>query len=461
MIQTIANKIEEMLEDEAPIKIEQGQVFKSGINPQLDEWREISSGGKKWILDYQEKLIQETGIMTLKIKFNKVFGYFIEVSMGQKNNVPDYFIRKQTLTNAERFSTEELTNYQEKILKAADEILAIEYNMFETLCEEILQDTSVLQDIADEIADIDCLSSFAELAKEKKYCQPEICEENILEIKEGRHPVVENLCQHFIANDLYLDQNTNFLLLSGPNMAGKSTYLRQNALIIYLTHIGCFVPATSAKIGLVDRIFTRVGAGDDLSAGESTFMIEMLEASAILHNATEKSFVILDELGRGTSTFDGLSLAWAMSEYIHDTLKAKCIFATHYHELIRAIDTMKRAKNISVAVLENEKQGVVFLHKIIQGGADKSYGIEVAKLAGVPQDILQRAQVLLENLENKKQQQEKALQMNLFDEPLVKSKKPVLLKKSIVETEIQEMNIDTLSPLEALQFLHDLQKKLL
>ena len=449
-----------MLEDEAPIKIEQGQVFKNGVNTQLDEWRNISRGGKKWILDYQEKLIQETGIVTLKIKFNKVFGYFIEVSIGQKDNVPSYFIRKQTLTNAERFSTEELTTYQEKILKAADEILAIEYRMFEDLCEDILKETSVLQDIADEIAEIDCLSSFAELAKENNYCQPEICEENILEIKEGRHPVVETLCDHFIANDLYLDQDTNFLLLSGPNMAGKSTYLRQNALIIYLTHIGCFVPATAAKVGLVDRIFTRVGAGDNLSAGESTFMIEMLEASMILHNATEKSFIILDELGRGTSTFDGLSLAWAMSEYIHDRLKAKCIFATHYHELIHAIENMERSSNVSVAVLENEKQGVVFLHKIIQGGADKSYGIEVAKLAGVPQDVLKRAQVLLEGLENKKVQQEKALQMNLFDSVPVKKEEVVSLKKSEVEIKIKEMNIDSVTPLVALKFLHDLKKKL-
>ena len=369
-LEELEQQLSAMLEDEAPIKIEQGGVFKSGVNKELDEWRSISKGGKDWLLEYQQKLIKETGISTLKIKFNRVFGYFVEVSAGQKENVPDYFIRKQTLTNAERFTTEELMEYQGKVLKAEEEILRIETQMFDSLCEEVVSSAEPLQELADEIAGIDVLSSFAELAVNNKYCKPELVEENILDVEEGRHPVIETLTDQFISNDISLSESMKFILLSGPNMAGKSTYLRQNALIIYLAHIGCFVAASSAKIGLVDQIFTRVGAGDNLSSGESTFMMEMLEASTILHNATERSFIILDELGRGTSTFDGLSLAWAMSEHIHNKLEAKCIFATHYHELIEPVDEMERAKNLSVAVLENESQGVVFLHKIVEGGAD-------------------------------------------------------------------------------------------
>ncbi|MBT4937457.1 hypothetical protein HON22_06085 [Candidatus Peregrinibacteria bacterium] len=331
--------------------------------------------------------------------------------------------------------------------------------MFDTLCDEVMSYTEPLQELADEIAEIDVLSSFAELAVDNKYCKPEIISENILEVEEGRHPVVETLTDQFISNDISFDETNRFILLSGPNMAGKSTYLRQNAIIIYLAHIGCFVPASSAKIGLVDQIFTRVGAGDNLSSGESTFMMEMLEASTILHNATESSFIILDELGRGTSTFDGLSIAWAMTEHIHNKLGAKCIFATHYHELIEPINEMKRAKNLSVAVLENESQGVVFLHKIVEGGADKSYGIEVARLAGVPQNILSRAKVILSQLEEKKQKQEQALQMSLFDTqvktPFTKEKAK---EESELEKRLEKIDVNNMSPMEALQFIHELKR---
>ena len=461
-LEELEQQLSAMLEDEAPIKIEQGGVFKSGVNKELDEWRSISKGGKDWLLEYQQKLIKETGISTLKIKFNRVFGYFVEVSAGQKENVPDYFIRKQTLTNAERFTTEELMEYQGKVLKAEEEILRIETQMFDSLCEEVVSSAEPLQELADEIAGIDVLSSFAELAVNNKYCKPELVEENILDVEEGRHPVIETLTDQFISNDISLSESMKFILLSGPNMAGKSTYLRQNALIIYLAHIGCFVAASSAKIGLVDQIFTRVGAGDNLSSGESTFMMEMLEASTILHNATERSFIILDELGRGTSTFDGLSLAWAMSEHIHNKLEAKCIFATHYHELIEPVDEMERAKNLSVAVLENESQGVVFLHKIVEGGADKSYGIEVARLAGVPQNILKRAKTILCQLEEKRHKQEQALQMSLFDNPVKQSAKNQVEKKekSELEKKLEGIDVNNMSPMEALQFIITLQNLL-
>ena len=454
LIQLINNQITE----DPPIKIEQGNVIKEGVNKELDDLRKIAKGGQDWIINYQNILVESTGISTLKIKFNKVFGYFIEVSAGQKNNVPDYFIRKQTLTNTERFTTEKLTEYQEKVLNAEEQIIKLENELFQNICQEVLNYTQEIQEVAETIAKIDVNSSLAELAVENNYCKPEVIEKNCLEIIEGRHPVVEILNDNFIPNDTIFNSENRFVLLSGPNMAGKSTYLRQTALIIYLSHLGSFVPATSAKIGVTDKIFTRVGAGDNLSSGESTFMMEMLEASTILHNATEQSFIILDELGRGTSTFDGLSIAWAITEHLHDKIKARTIFATHYHELIEAVKSLEKAKNYSVAVIENESQGVVFLYKITEGGTDKSYGIEVAKLSGMPDSVLKRAQEILHNLEEKKEKTENQLQMDLFTISSPSSK--VEKQESNLEKNLKNLNINTLSPLEALNLLQKWQKEL-
>lgn len=450
------------LKDEAPVKIEQGGVICEGVNAELDQWREIAKGGQEWIAKYQQEIAEKSGISTLKIKYNQVFGYFIEISAGQAKNVPDFLIRKQTLTNCERFTTQELIEYQEKVLRAEAEVVRIESALFQDLCKQVLACAPDLQKLADELAKTDVLSSFAELAVEQRYCKPEMCKENVIEIQAGRHPVVETLTSHFIPNDCTFNANTSFQLLTGPNMAGKSTYLRQNALIIYLAHIGCFVPAKSAKIGLRDRIFTRVGAGDNLASGESTFMMEMLEATTILHNATERSFIILDELGRGTSTFDGLSLAWAISEHIHGQIKAPCVFATHYHELVDAVKSLEHAKNFSIAVLENESQGVVFLHKIVEGGADKSYGLEVARLAGVPSSVLSRAKTILHALEEKKEKQEKALQMDLFSfaEPVQKERVIEVVKESETEKKLKNTDINLLTPLQALNFLEELKQSL-
>ena len=457
----LLDKLTAYITDEPPVKIEQGSVIREGVCAELDEWKDIAKNGQQWIAEYQQNLIEETGINTLKIKFNKVFGYFIEISKGQAADAPEYFMRKQTLTNCERFTTEELIQYQEKVLKAEEEIVRMENEIFQELCKDTIDCAQDLQKLADELSEIDVLSAFGDLAVENKYCKPEITEENTLHIEEGRHPVVEELTDNFISNECHFDQSTRFQLLTGPNMAGKSTYLRQNALIIYLSHVGCFTPAAKATIGLTDRIFTRVGAGDNLASGESTFMMEMIEAATILHNATDRSFLILDELGRGTSTFDGLSLAWAMSEDIHERIQAKCIFATHYHEMVEAVNQMKQAKNSSIAVIENESQGVVFLHKIVDGGADRSYGIEVARLAGVPKNILTRAGAILSALEEKKEKQEQALQMDLFNfQETPKEKIVEVVKESEVEKQLKNLDLNNLTPLQALNTLEALKKEI-
>ena len=452
-LNALTNLIDKAILDEASNSLRDGGMIKDGYNSELDDLRSISSEGKTFIKNLQEREIKRTKINSLKVRFNKVFGYYIEVSKTNLNLVPDYYVRKQTLVNAERFITPELKEYEEKVLTAEDKIKELEYELFYQVRMEVIKEIVKIQNIAKAIAALDVLSNLAFIANKNNYCKPEIIENGEIEIKNGRHPVIEKIRNDFIPNDCRFDNDQNFVLLTGPNMGGKSTYLRQIALIVLLAQIGSFVPAEAAKISLVDRIFTRVGAADNLSKGESTFMVEMNEASFILNHATEKSLIILDEIGRGTSTYDGVSIAWAIMEFIHDKIKAKTIFATHYHELVALADKLSKATNMSVAVRENEIEGVVFLYKIVDGGVDKSYGIEVAKLAGLPNDIIARSRGVLAELEKKniKSSNISPNQLGIFKEPR---------KHSGLEKEIKNLDINTLTPLQALEKLNKIKRDL-
>lgn len=400
-LEHIADLIEKSIIEESPFSLREGGMIKSGINTELDELRNISHHGKDLIANIQERERARTGINSLKIKFNKVFGYYLEISKSNLNSVPDDYIRKQTLVNAERFITPELKEYEEKVLTAEGRIKDLEYEIFYDIRMQVITEILSFQSLARTIAFVDVINNFALIAVRNNYCKPTTTASFNLNIKEGRHPVIERLRtdSHFTPNDCEITDNNLFLLITGPNMGGKSTYLRQIAIIVLMAQLGSYVPAHSAEIGIVDRIFTRVGASDNLAAGESTFMVEMTETSSILNNATERSLIILDEIGRGTSTYDGLSIAWAITEYIHNQLQAKTLFATHYHELINLATDLPKASNHSVLVEENQKDGVKFLYKVIKGGVDKSYGIEVAKLAGLPETLIERAKAILEDLE--------------------------------------------------------------
>ena len=414
IIQTLLNKLydfsdlvdllDRSLIDDPPFLLREGGMIKDGYNQELDDLRGISKEGKSFINSLQKKEIEMTKINSLKVSFNKVFGYYIEITKANLKNIklPEYFIRKQTLVNAERFITPELKEYEEKVLGAEDKIKELEYKLFLEIREIVAKEIKNLKIAAQVIATIDVLSSFSVLARFNNYVKPAINNGDKIIIREGRHPVIEKmtLANEFSSNDTFLDnENNQLLLLTGPNMSGKSTYLRQTALIVLLAQIGSFVPAKEAEIGIIDRIFTRVGASDNLAKGQSTFMVEMQEAANILNYATKKSLIILDEIGRGTSTYDGVSIAWAITEYLHDKIEAKTIFATHYHELTPLVEKLEKGKNLCVSVRENEEEGVVFLHKILEGIVDKSYGIEVAKLAGLPKDVTDRAKTILMNLE--------------------------------------------------------------
>ena len=399
--------IEKHIADEPPATIRDGGIIRTGWNPELDELRDIAQNGKKYIAKIKDALTQEVGISTLKIGYNKVFGYYIEVTNAHKDKVPDHFIRKQTLVNAERYITPELKEIEEKILSAEDKSKALEADLFEQVREHIAQFADGIQRIATVISTLDVYQSLAQIAFTNGYVKPELDQGSTLEIIKGRHPVVERslpVGEPFIPNDIRLDQqDEQIMIITGPNMAGKSIILRQTGLIVLLAQIGSYVPAERARIGLVDKIFTRVGASDNLAAGESTFLVEMNEAANILNNATEHSLILLDEVGRGTSTFDGLSIAWALAEYLHNhvPVAAKTLFATHYHEL-NALDSMyERIINYNVQVREHEGK-VVFLRKLVRGGADHSYGIQVANMAGLPKELIQRAQVILEELEGQR-----------------------------------------------------------
>jgi DNA mismatch repair protein MutS len=396
-------RIDRALVDEPPMAIREGGVIRKGFHAGLDELRAAAHDGKQWIAELQAREIERTGIKSLKIRFNKVFGYFIEVTKSNLAQVPDDYIRKQTVVNGERFITPELKECEHKILGAEDKSIALEYELFLELREEVITHTAVLQQTAAAVAEIDVLATFAERALACRYVRPAMTADGALSIRDGRHPVVELLPEsgRFVPNDTRLDTDGNqLLIITGPNMAGKSTYIRQVALIVIMAQMGCFVPAAEAEIGVVDRVFTRVGAGDDIARGRSTFMVEMQETANILNNATPRSLIVLDEIGRGTSTFDGISIAWSVAEYLHNhaEVKAKTLFATHYHELTDIALTLSGVKNYNVLVSEKDDR-IVFLRKIVPGAADKSYGIQVARLAGLPLEVVTRAKDILANLE--------------------------------------------------------------
>ena len=439
-----------------PGDLEQGGVIREGFSPELDEIRNNSRQAKQYLAGLERRERQRTGIKSLKVGYNRVFGYYIEVSRANLSLVPPDYIRKQTLAEAERFFTPELKEYESLILNAQEKIADLEATIFRQLCQQISAAGGQISATARAIAQIDALSSLAEVAAHHGYIKPTLNNDDIIDIKGGRHPIVEQSIgsDNFVPNDTYLcNDDTQLIILTGPNMSGKSTYLRQVALIILLAQIGSFVPADSANVGIVDRIFTRIGAQEDLAAGQSTFMVEMTEAANILNNATSRSFIILDEIGRGTSTYDGLSIAWAVAEFLHNhpELGAKTLFATHYHELLDLADILPRVKNFNVAVTE-EGGRVIFLHKIVPGGTDRSYGIHVAQLAGLPRSVITRAQEVLGELEGhpskkgKVSRHKASLQIPLFP------------KDSILADEIDRLDIDSMSPLEAITKLYELKR---
>ncbi|MCL1867675.1 MAG: DNA mismatch repair protein MutS [Paludibacter sp.] len=463
----IAKKIENELAPDPPTAVVKGNVFKKNVDAELDELRQMQHNGKQFLLQIQEREARKTGIPSLKIDFNKVFGYYLEVTNTHKNRVPAEWIRKQTLTNAERYITPELKDYEEKILGAEEKILAIETRIFAELIQSLTDYIAAIQLNANLIAQLDCLISFTKIAIENKYIRPEINESKTIEITQGRHPVIEKqlpVGEKYIANDIFLDEvSQQIIILTGPNMVGKSAFLRQVALIVLMAQIGSFVPADAAKIGLIDKIFTRVGASDNISAGESTFMVEMNEAASILNNLTDRSLILFDELGRGTSTYDGISIAWAIVEYIHEQKqnRAKTLFATHYHELNEMEKSFSRIKNYNVSVKEIDNK-VIFLRKLVRGGSEHSFGIHVAKMAGMPQSIVRRAEQILKQLEDDNRQTgiakpvgeisstREGMQLSFFqlDDPVLEQ----------IRDEINNLNINELTPLEALNKLNEIKK---
>lgn len=467
--------VESSIMEEPPISVRDGDIIKDGYNEEVDKLRKAKTEGKTWLADLEAREKEKTGIKNLRIKYNKVFGYYLEVTNSFKDLVPDYYTRKQTLTNAERYITPELKELEDMILGSEDKLVSLEYDLFREVRDQIASNVARIQKTAKAIAKMDAFISLAVVAEQNNYCRPKINENGIIDIKGGRHPVVEKMITNdmFIDNDTYLDnKNDRISIITGPNMAGKSTYMRQTALIVLLAQIGSYVPAASANIGIVDRIFTRVGASDDLASGQSTFMVEMNEVANILRNATSNSLLILDEIGRGTSTFDGLSIAWAVVEHISNPklLGAKTLFATHYHELTELEGKLSNVHNYCIAVKE-KGDDIVFLRKIVKGGADKSYGIQVAKLAGVPDSVIERAKEIVEELSAndittivrnitvdhapKKKKEKEHLdevdltQMSLFD---------TISDDDIIE-ELRNVDIGNLTPLEALNKLYELQNK--
>ncbi len=468
-VEPVVALIEEALVAEPPQNITEGGIIAEGYHAELDELREISREGKSWIVQLQNSEKEKTGIPTLKIGYNRVFGYYFEVTKVHADKVPEYFIRKQTLVNAERYITPELKEFEEKVLGAEEKMATLEHELFQEVRRHVAGWGSAIQSNARLIAELDCLASLAHFAERFKYVKPVVDDSDTIEIVEGRHPVVEQLLppdQPFIDNDIAIDNRSNqIMIITGPNMSGKSTYLRQVGLIVLLAQIGSFVPATSARIGIVDRIFTRVGASDNLAFGESTFMVEMLEAANILNNATPQSLILLDEVGRGTSTFDGLSIAWSITEFLHHNKKvaAKTLFATHYHELTELAMLYPRIQNFRVAVREYDDH-VVFMHKIEAGGMDHSYGIYVAQMAGLPREVVERAREVLLNLEANElnpnesprlahRRADRQLNPNQLD--LFSASKP-----SPVEEELRKTDLDMLTPIDALLKLKSLKDML-
>ena len=463
------------INDDPPISVRDGNIIKTGYNEEVDRLRNASTDGKKWLADLEGKEREKTGIKNLRIKYNKVFGYYLEVTNSFKDQVPDYYVRKQTLTNAERYITPELKELEDTILGSQDRLVELEYDLFRQIRDTIADNVARIQATARAVAQIDVFVSLALVAGQNNYCKPKINESGVIDIKGGRHPVVEKMIVNdmFIDNDTYLDNHNNRIsIITGPNMAGKSTYMRQSALIVLMAQIGSFVPAESANIGIVDRIFTRVGASDDLASGQSTFMVEMNEVANILRNATANSLLILDEIGRGTSTFDGLSIAWAVVEYISNPklLGAKTLFATHYHELTELEGKLNSVNNYCIAVKE-KGDDIVFLRKIVKGGADKSYGIQVAKLAGIPELVINRAKDIVNQL-SANDITETVKNISVEGQASGKKKKPHLdevdltqmslfdtVKDDDIIQELRDVDISHMTPMDALNKLYELQNK--
>jgi len=463
----IRDKIDKEIVNDPPALLNKGGYIRKGVNKDLDELRDIAFSGKDYLMQIQKRESERTGIPSLKIAFNNVFGYYIEVRNTHKDKVPAEWVRKQTLVSAERYITEELKVYEEKILGAEEKIVSLESKVFSELIESLIEYIPIIQVNANIIAQADCLLSFANAAEQYKYIRPEVNESDALDIKNGRHPVIERqlpVGESYIANDVFLDNETQqILIITGPNMAGKSAFLRQTALITLMAQIGSFVPADSAQLGVVDKVFTRVGASDNISLGESTFMVEMNEAASILNNISDRSLVLFDELGRGTSTYDGISIAWAIVEYIHENpnARAKTLFATHYHELNEMEKTFKRIKNYNIAVKEIDNR-VIFIRKLMRGGSEHSFGIHVARMAGIPQSITKRADTILEQMEsaNKKGvikkplkdfvEKQEGYQLSFFqlDDPIL----------SQIRDEIINLDVNNLTPMEALNKLNDIKK---
>ncbi len=476
-LEDLCSLIERSIVEDPPLAMKEGNIIREGYNEEVDTLRRAKSDGKSWLAKLEEEEREKTGIKNLRIKYNKVFGYYLEVTNSYKNMVPDYYMRKQTLTNAERYITPELKELEDTILGAEDKLYALEYELYCEVRDSIAVQVERIQKTAKSIAELDVFASLALVAERNHYVRPKLNEKGVIDIKDGRHPVVEQMIPEgsFICNDTYLDDKKQRIsIITGPNMAGKSTYMRQAALIVLMAQIGCFVPAAKANIGLVDRIFTRVGASDDLASGQSTFMVEMTEVANILRNATHKSLLILDEIGRGTSTFDGLSIAWSVVEYISNPkiLGAKTLFATHYHELTELEGKIDNVNNYCIAVKE-KGDDIVFLRKIVKGGADKSYGIQVAKLAGVPDIVIDRAKEIVEELlegditirvneiASKEKAAKKSVRHKKYDEVDIAqiSLFDTVLDDDVLE-ELKNIDVGNLTPIDALNTIYRLQNKL-
>jgi DNA mismatch repair protein MutS len=462
----LADRIEHDLNNDPPVQINRGNIIAKGVSQELDELRTILYSGKDYLADLQNRESQRTGITSLKISYNNVFGYYIEVRNTHKDKVPPDWIRKQTLVNAERYITEELKEYESKIFGAEEKILDLETKLFTDLVLSIIEYIPPVQLNSSLIGRLDCLQSFAVLSEENDYVRPVLDDSRKIEITDGRHPVIEKqlpVGESYVPNDLFLDtDDQQIIILTGPNMSGKSALLRQTALIVLMAQIGCYVPAKAAKTGIVDKIFTRVGASDNISLGESTFMVEMNETASILNNLSDRSLILLDEIGRGTSTYDGISIAWAMVEYLHENkLRAKTLFATHYHELNEMENSFSRVKNFNISIKELNNK-VIFLRKLKRGGSEHSFGIHVAKMAGMPRSVVNRADEILKELEQSHEKQEltkpiadiaghrEGMQLSIFqlDDPVLKQ----------IRDEILEIDIDNLTPLEALNKLYTIKK---
>lgn len=471
--QSIYGRIEKEIRDDPPIKLDKGGVIAEGVSEELDELRAISTSGKDYLMDLQRTESERTGITTLKVGFNNVFGYYLEVTNAHKSKVPEDWIRKQTLTNAERYITPELKQYEEKILGAEERILALEAQLYEQLLTALMDYLEPIQYDAQLVAQIDCLQCFAEVALANNYCRPELSDDTTIDIKEGRHPVIETqlpLGEQYISNNVYLDHDTQqIVIITGPNMSGKSALLRQTALIALMAQMGSYCPAREAHIGIVDKIFTRVGASDNISSGESTFMVEMNETASILNNISDRSLVLLDEIGRGTSTYDGISIAWAITEYLHNhkSARPKVMFATHYHELIEMAEQYERIQNYHISVREVGNK-VIFLRKLEMGGSEHSFGIHVARMAGMPAQVLKRANSMLELLESKNERitekgskNEKSKEKTAKKQPeagyqlsFIQLDDPTLLD---IREKLLDLDIDTLTPIEALLKLNEIK----